>query len=50
MLNAAETDVLTVDERPFAGEVRLTAGPGTGRPGTGGVRRSRLVVLVREGA
>ncbi|MFJ4526448.1 DUF1684 domain-containing protein [Streptomyces sp. NPDC088810] len=49
VLTAAETDGLTVDGRPFAGEARLAAdgGPESGaRVALGG---KRLVVLVREG-
>lgn len=49
VLTAAAADGLTVDGRPFDGEVRLAAdtGPvGTARVALGG---RRLVVLVREG-
>ncbi|MEU6094561.1 DUF1684 domain-containing protein [Streptomyces sp. NPDC047079] len=49
VLRATENDGLTVDGRPFTGEIRLGADPGpvTGARVAAGERR--LVVLVREG-
>ncbi|WP_256984329.1 DUF1684 domain-containing protein [Streptomyces sp. XY006] len=49
VLIAAETDGLTVDERPFGGEVRLTADPGPADRARVAYGARRLVVLVREG-
>ncbi|MFD8154607.1 DUF1684 domain-containing protein [Streptomyces sp. NPDC059720] len=49
VLAAAETDGLTVDGQPFAGEVGLTADPGTVARARVACGQRRLVVLVREG-
>jgi uncharacterized protein (DUF1684 family) len=49
VLVAAETDGLTVDERPFTGEVRLAADPGPAHRARVAYGERRLVVLVREG-
>ncbi|GGU94325.1 hypothetical protein GCM10010260_31670 [Streptomyces filipinensis] len=49
VLTAAETDGLTVDGQPFAGEVRLAADPGPEADSRVALARKRLFVLVREG-
>ncbi len=50
VLTAVETDGLTVDGRPFAGEVKLAADPGPASAARVAHGERRLVVLVREGA
>ncbi|MFI1074322.1 DUF1684 domain-containing protein [Streptomyces puniciscabiei] len=49
VLTAGETDGLSVDGRPFAGEVRLTADPGPEAGARVALGEKRLFVLVREG-
>ena len=49
VLTAAEADGLTVDGRPFGGEVRLAADPGPASRARAAYDERRLVVLVREG-
>ncbi|MFD3503350.1 DUF1684 domain-containing protein [Streptomyces sp. NPDC058676] len=49
VLTAADGDGLTVDGRPFAGEVRLTGDPGPAAAARVAHGERRLVVLVREG-
>lgn len=49
VLTAAGTDGLTVDGRPFAGEVRLAADRGPEARARVALGGKRLVVLVREG-
>ncbi|NEB02152.1 DUF1684 domain-containing protein [Streptomyces sp. SID13726] len=49
VLTAEEADGLTVDGRPFGGEVRLAADPGTPETSRVALGERRLVVLVREG-
>ncbi|MEU9168109.1 DUF1684 domain-containing protein [Streptomyces sp. NPDC048420] len=49
VLTAAETDGLTVDGQPFAGEVRLAADLGPTEASRVAYSERRLVVLVREG-
>ncbi|WP_342448264.1 hypothetical protein [Streptomyces durhamensis] len=50
VLTAAETDGLTVDGQPFAGEVRLAADSGPEADSRVALAKKRLFVLVREGA
>ncbi|GGS71348.1 DUF1684 domain-containing protein [Streptomyces cinerochromogenes] len=49
VLTAAEADGLTVDGRPFTGEVRLSADRGPEAGSRVALGEKRLVVLVREG-
>ncbi|MEV6296476.1 DUF1684 domain-containing protein [Streptomyces sp. NPDC051896] len=49
VLTAAEADGLSVDGRPFAGEVRLAADRGPAAEARVALGEKRLVVLVREG-
>ncbi|MEW2623054.1 DUF1684 domain-containing protein [Streptomyces sp. NPDC048106] len=49
VLKATEADGLRVDRRPFAGEIRLTAGTGPEAAARVSLGEKRLVVLVREG-
>ncbi|GAA2438021.1 DUF1684 domain-containing protein [Streptomyces glaucus] len=50
LLAAAGADGLTVDGRPFAGELRLAADPGPASGARVAYGERRLAVLVREGA
>ncbi|MEU7720084.1 DUF1684 domain-containing protein [Streptomyces tibetensis] len=50
VLTAAESDGLTVDGRPFGGEVRLAPDPGPASAARVAYGERRQVVLVREGA
>ncbi|MGP4011566.1 DUF1684 domain-containing protein [Streptomyces sp. 4N124] len=50
VLTASEADGLTMDGRPFTGEVRLAADPGPASAARVAHGERRLVVLVREGA